>query len=90
MNLNVSICWKYDGIHFAIMWIFSGILVEGNKRVGGYLDMDCAYCASPLSMDAVLALFSCLFIYLNVALWLLGVPSPGGRCMYHVTYLSLP
>ena len=46
------------------------LLLQTKKDVGWDLDMDSACDAFSFSMDTMLALFCCLFVYLNVALQL--------------------
>ena len=44
--------------------------MENNKNIGWYLDIDYVYVAFSFSMDTMLVLSCCLFVYLNVALQL--------------------
>ena len=58
--------------------------MEKNKGIGLYLDINCACDAFPFSMDTMLALSCCLFVYFNIALQLPSVP---GREMHVSCYL---
>ena len=39
LKLVLTVCklqsWKFNGLHFTIMWVLSGILMENNEDIGG-------------------------------------------------------
>ena len=76
LKLALTACklesWKFNGIHFTIMWIFSGILMESNKDIGWYLDMECG--AILLSMDTT----DVGIVLLPLSISLSSVPGEGG------------
>ena len=49
-------------------------LMESNKDIGWYLDVDCVRDAFSFSIDMIVALSCCLFVYLNVILQLPSEP----------------